>query len=135
MKTKILWLVLLIAITNVCFANDDNKIEYTDSAKTIVVDKLKPTFNIILQSNPTTGYSWILENYDTNLIIPVSHKFYPPTDKKLVGAPGYEKWTFRVKRLGFIVPQATNIVLSYTRLWENQEAQSTNFKVVTNYAN
>jgi predicted secreted protein len=52
-----------------------------------------------------------------------------------MGAPGYEKWTFRVKPAGFVVPHTTNITLVYARSWEEQGAQLTNFKVVTSHAN
>jgi inhibitor of cysteine peptidase len=135
MNIKILWFLLLIFITSICVGSDDSKIEYTNPEKTIVVERSKPTFSVIVQANPTTGYSWLLRSYDSNLIAPVSHKFYPPTDKKLVGAPGYEKWTFRVKSLGFIVPQATSITLIYAHLWDGQAVNSINFKVVTNNAN
>lgn len=134
MNTKILWLVLLAFITSIYAGNENSKIDFTDSAKAIIVERSKPTFSIILQSNPTTGYSWLLRSYDANLIAPVSRKYYPSTDKKLVGAPGYEKWTFRVKSLGFIVPQATSITLIYAHLWDGEAVQSINFRVVTNYA-
>lgn len=102
--------------------------------KSILVKKSSPVFEIFLQSNPTTGYSWLLKSYDSNLIVPVTHKFYPPEDKRLVGAPGYEKWVFQVKPVGFIVPQLTSINLIYIRPWEEQGAQVINFKVVTNNA-
>jgi inhibitor of cysteine peptidase len=101
----------------------------------ILVKKSEPVFTIILQSNPTTGYSWSLKNYDPNIILPLSRKFYPSTSKGLVGAPGYEKWTFRVKAGGFTVPQLTSITLIYLRPWEEQGVQTINFKVVTNNAN
>ena len=65
----------------------------------------------------------------------MSNKFYPPTNKKLMGAPGYEKWTFRVKPAGFTVPQLTSITLIYLRSWDEQGAQVFNFKVRTENAN
>lgn len=108
---------------------------FSDPLKTIVVKKSQPVFEIILQSNPTTGYSWALKGYDSNLMVPVKNKFYPSENKKLVGVPGYEKWTFRVKSEGFIVPQLTNITLVYLRPWDEQGAKAVNFKVVTNNAN
>src|SRR3990167_1582548 len=50
------------------------------------------TFHIILQSNPTTGFSWKLKptKEDQRLVSLVSQKYVASTDKKLVGAPGYE---------------------------------------------
>src|SRR3990172_6384423 len=90
-------------------------------------NEIEVVFSIVLHSNPTTGYLWVLKNYDSNLISPVSRKFYPPVNKKLMGAPGYEKWTFRVKPSGFIVPQLTGITLIYLRPWDEQGAQVINF--------
>jgi inhibitor of cysteine peptidase len=108
-----------------------NGVNYIDPLKTIVVKKSAPEFTITIQSNPTTGYSWSLKDYDYNLISPVSSKYYPPVNKKLIGAGGYEKWTFRVKPQGFIVPQTTSLTLIYSRPWDQQGAQVTIFKVVT----
>ena len=127
---KILLCGLLFITAGICIGDKSDKVGFTDPSKPIVVKQTDPGFSIILQSNPTTGYSWFLKSYDTDLISPISRKFYPSTNKKLVGAPGYEKWNFRVKSSGFAVPQVTNIVLIYARPWEDQGAQATNFKVV-----
>lgn len=125
LKKEILFIILLLMITSVY------AVDFTDLTKPITVDSSKPTFSIIIKSNPTSGYTWLLKHYDENLISPVSRKFYPLTDKKLVGAPGYEKWTFRVKSSGFVVPQTTNITLIYARSWDMQDAQPINLKVIT----
>ncbi|EKE01223.1 MAG: hypothetical protein ACD_21C00189G0005 [uncultured bacterium] len=130
---KILWFGAALLISGVCVG--DNTPDFTDPLKSIMVKKSNPVFSIIIKSNPTTGYSWLLKSYDANLITPIGRKFYQPADRKLVGAPGYEKWTFRVKAAGFVVPQTTSIVLIYARPWDEQGAQATNFKVITNYAN
>ncbi len=124
------WLLGLLLIVAATYAKYP-KVVVSDSAKSIIVKKSNPVFEIVLQSNPTTGYSWLLKNYDSNLIIPVAHKFFSPENKKLAGAPGYEKWVFQVKPTGFVVPQLTSISLIYMRPWEEQGAQVFNFKVVT----
>lgn len=127
---KILLCGLLLLTAGICVGN--NKVNFTDPSKSIIVKKSNPVFSIVLQSNPTTGYSWFLKNYDKNLVSPISRKFTAPADKKIVGAPGYETWTFRIKKpSGFVVPQVTSIILIYARPWEDQGAQATNFKVVT----
>jgi inhibitor of cysteine peptidase len=125
---KILWLGLFLIAAGV---QAEDKMVFSDPLKTIVVKKSNPVFNIILQSNPTTGYSWSLKGYDSKLVAPMSHKFYAPKNTKMVGVPGYERWTFRVKPEGFIVPQITSISLIYLRPWDEQGAQVINFKVVT----
>ena len=132
---RILCLGLLLGVISTNAANNEIEVVFTNPLKTIVVKQSKPVFSIVLHSNPTTGYLWVLKNYDSNLISPVSRKFYPPVNKKLMGATGYEKWTFRVKPSGFIVPQLTGITLIYLRPWDEQGAQVINFKVVTNNAN
>jgi inhibitor of cysteine peptidase len=109
---------------------DNNGVVFTDPQKTIMVKSSSPTFSVILQSNPTTGYSWSLKSYDNVLIRPISKKFYP-SKSGLIGAGGYEKWIFAVKSAGFVVPQTTSITLIYARPWDLQGAQATNFKVVT----
>ncbi len=106
------------------------KSDATDPQKPIVVKASDPNFVITLSSNPTTGYSWSLKTYDSDLIKPISRKYYPP-QTKLLGAGGYEKWFFAVKPAGFTVPHITNVTLIYSRPWELQSAQASNFKVVT----
>ena len=116
---------------------EKEKIPFTDPAKPIIVKKAKPFFTVVLKSNPTTGYSWLVKNYDNHLIFPVRHKYFPPDPTKhtLIGAPGYEKWTFRLKNAAFVVPHATSVTLVYTRSWEDQGAQVMNFRVITGNTN
>jgi inhibitor of cysteine peptidase len=70
---------------------------YTESNTAIAISVDQPEFTIKLKSNPTTGYSWFLRDYNAALIESVSHAFQAPTDKKLMGAPGFEVWKFKVK--------------------------------------
>jgi inhibitor of cysteine peptidase len=97
---------------------DDNV--YSEDKLNITVTADQPKFVIKLKSNPTTGYSWFLREYDTSLISPVKHLFQQP-EQKLIGAPGYELWTFRVKLKGFTVPQQTTIRMIYARPWQGAD--------------
>lgn len=132
MNTKKISLLFFILFSSITCALTDADI--TDPSKPIIVNRSNPTFTIIVKSNPTTGYSWTIKNYDPNLISPVSHKFIPPENNKLMGAPGYEEWTFKIQPANFITSQTTNIVLAYMRPWEKQDLLTTNFKVIINYA-
>lgn len=123
----VFWLWWLVTA---CVAAE-NKVVFTDPLKVIVVKYSDPVFRIVLQSNPTIGYSWALKNYDPKLILPLNRRFYPAPSKRLIGAPGYERWTFKVKPGGFMVPQLTSVTLIYFRPWDEQGAQVSNFKVVT----
>lgn len=95
-------------------------IVYSESKPNIVVDPSHSSFTLKLESNPTTGYSWFLHEYDDDLIQPVSHQF-EQGEKKLMGAPGYEIWKFKVRKEAFVVPQQTTIRFLYARPWEGAE--------------
>lgn len=105
---------------------------YTQDKPVVMVTSNAPDFVIKLIANPTTGYSWFLRDYNGNLLTPSKHEVKAPENKKLVGAPGYEMWTFHVKPSAFIVPQQTMIRFVYARPWETAD-NSTQlvFKVTT----
>ncbi|RDI48738.1 hypothetical protein AQULUS_08980 [Aquicella lusitana] len=110
------------------FASNNNKTDqkntvYTEDKQNITVDRAHPEFTIKLKSNPTTGYAWFLREYDANLISPVKHSFQKP-EQNLMGAPGYEIWTFRVKPQGFLVPQQTTIRMIYARPWQGADSST-----------
>lgn len=89
---------------------------YTDPNKAIQVTKASPTFILKLRSNPTTGYSWFLADYNQNLIKPIACKYVAPSTK-MMGVPGYDVWEFRVNPKAFTVPQVTEVTLQYFRHW------------------
>lgn len=105
---------------------------YTEDKPVAVVTSSNPVFSIKLKSNPTTGYSWYLRSYDTNVLQPVKHIFEQPENRKLLGAPGYEVWTFRVKPDGFKVPMQTMIRFVYARSWQiDEQGKQLVFQVTT----
>ncbi|HTM63506.1 MAG TPA: protease inhibitor I42 family protein [Gammaproteobacteria bacterium] len=128
---------LIIQITSLFFlfilpAYADQPVIYDQSKTAIIVTKKKPIFIIKMISNPTTGYTWLLRDYDKTLIIPVKQQYVAPS-KNLVGAPGYELWTFRVKDTAFVVPQRTTIEFIYARPWEqDKEADKSQYVITIN---
>jgi inhibitor of cysteine peptidase len=135
-----LWKMLVLAFVtlnaNFVFAAepvtkpDANGI-YTEDKQNILVTTNQPVFTIKLKSNPTTGFSWFLREYDNSLITPVKHSYQAPT-QQLVGAAGFELWTFKVKPAGFVVPQQTTIRLIYARPWQSADsATQIVFRVTT----
>jgi len=96
---------------------------YTQDKPVAVITAEQPEFIIKLKSNPTTGYTWFLRGYNNDLLQPISHSFQAP-DSTMVGAPGFELWTFKVKATAFVVPQQTSIRLAYSRPWEASESAS-----------
>ena len=89
---------------------------FTDPNKAIQVRRSSPIIFLKLRSNPTTGYSWFLVQYDHHLIRPMVRK-YVPAMSELVGASGYDVWEFSVKPDAFVVPQMTQVTLRYLRPW------------------
>lgn len=107
------------AVTPLTAPADENM--YSENKTNIVVLPKQPEFTIKLKSNATTGYSWVLREYDANLISPVKHSYVAGTTG-LIGAPGYEYFVFKVKPLAFTVPHETTIRLFYDRPWENTDS-------------
>jgi len=70
-------------------------------------------FSIILESNPTTGYSWTFSAPLDNKVIELTDDEFIPPDNLRKGAPGKQLWTFRARREG-----ETTISLAYVRPWE-----------------
>jgi predicted secreted protein len=110
----------------------DDSVVHLQDKPAFMITSDKPVFVIKLKSNATTGYSWFLREWDAGLIEPVKHQVEAPADKKLMGAPGYELWTFRAKSAAFVVPEETTIRFVYARPWESGEnATQLVFKIAT----
>ena len=127
-KIKILLCGIFVALLTMSSAMAALKV--TDSNKPIMVNKSNPIITITTQSNRTTGYMWFLTKYDSKLFKPLTHE-YVAKKTKLVGAGGYEIWTFRVLPEAFVVPQVSNITLQYNRPWNLQDGKSVSYKIVT----
>jgi inhibitor of cysteine peptidase len=120
MKTKLILLVILLFSWNAFAKAETVETElpvYTDAKPAIMLNQEKAEFVLKLKSNPATGFSWFLRDYDDRLMKPVKHRLITSSDKKLIGEPSYELWTFRMKPNAFIVPQQTLIRLTYARPW------------------
>ncbi len=127
---KVVYVLLsLFIFINVSYAADTT---YTEDKLAFSVKSDHPEFVIKLISNPTTGYSWALENVTGQLIEPVKHEIVRNPNKKLMGAPGYELWTFKAKPEAFRVPTIIKIKFFYSRPWEvDENAKPLVFQVTT----
>jgi len=100
---------------------------YTEKDSIIRV-MVKMEFSIILESNPTTGYSWNFSApLDDQVIEMTGDEFIPP-DNLRKGAPGEQLWTFRATGEGKAI-----ISLEYIRPWEKGKApvKSLTFTVIS----
>lgn len=89
----------------------------SDFSRPILVTPADPVVIIRLPANPSTGYQWVLTQYDHKLLEPLKSE-YEPSAKDLIGAPGYSILKFKLKKNAFIVPQHTTVILQYKRPWE-----------------
>lgn len=94
---------------------------YNEDNTNIVVTAKQPQFTIHLKSNPTTGYSWFLREYDSTLVQPIKHNYIAPTNG-MMGASGVEDWIFKMKPSAFVVPQTTTLRMFYARPWESTDS-------------
>ncbi len=69
-------------------------------------------FTISLDSNPSTGYRWILVSSLPNWLEVVRYE-YTPTNPGQIGGGGIEKWTFKATNTG-----STTLTFHYLRPWE-----------------
>jgi inhibitor of cysteine peptidase len=76
-----------------------------------------------LESNPTTGFDWELQNLDESVIKLVGEPDYK-TDSKLMGAAGVKTYTFEAQGSG-----KTSIKLVYHRSWETDVPPEKEFEI------
>lgn len=107
---------------------------FSDQSKAIIVNRDHPDFAIVLKSNPTTGYRWVLRHYNRHLLRLVGEKYYAPNTGQM-GAPGYVTFSFHARKHAFIASQKTNVMLEYVRPWEANASntQQATFTVVTTH--
>ncbi len=93
----------------------------TACAETFVVSETKTnevvtmavgdTLDVVLQSNPTTGYSWNLVSPVAQWLVLADTKF--KASSAACGAPGYSTYSFVA-----VSPGHCDIVMDYKRVWE-----------------
>lgn len=92
------------------------------SQTSLILSQENPSVTISLDSNPSTGFIWLLENYDAHLLKLVKHEYIPAKLEKGMGAAGVEKWVF-VLNTKLIAPQLTHIVLIHARPWDVEKSR------------
>jgi len=80
----------------------------------IITLKSGEIFTIALESNPTTGYSWSIEEPLPEILQKVSNEYKPyNTSGNIVGSGGTEIWIFKA-----IAKGNAAITFQYSRPWE-----------------
>lgn len=123
-KVKVsIFLITTIMLSFACsFSNKDIELTMQDSGKTIEVNNGEEV-NIIIESNPTTGYIWDVESIDTAILQQVGDPIYT-SDSKLLGGGGAETYKFKAIATG-----QTTVSLIHHRSWEADVLPIDTFKV------
>ena len=82
-------------------------------------------FQLDLESNPTTGYSWQWENKSSVSIVDTFNFQYIPAKTGLMGSGGIEQWRFKGIKSGI-----DSIKLVYCRSWDSTSTVQTKTIVV-----
>jgi len=115
------FLALSFLVSGAFAAQDSNNMVYNGSTKIV---KVNTEFRIVLESNPTTGYSWSAK-FDPKYIQLVSSVYKPyPTDHGIVGSGGVQMFIFKA-----IKPGKTEIIMQYQRPWENNPINEKTYKI------
>jgi len=110
-------IVFIFSFILLCSCRVNTELGFNDKGSSIELKK-GDRIKIKLESNPTTGYSWIPdEEIDTTIVSLVYTEFiHAEKEKELLGAGGWEIFTFEAKSSG-----QTEIILNYRRPWEEAE--------------
>ena len=119
--------ISLLLLTS-CAANKSIDISYQTNMFTsvnndkVIVMQSGTEFQITLQSNPATGFSWVTEFTSPSVVTILSKKFTADNSNR-VGVPGFTTWNLQANNTG-----TTLIHFSYERQWEENGKPS---RVVT----
>lgn len=125
---KIIFTFILLLITTVILSGcmfSGKSLTESNNGQSLNL-KVNEMIQIRLESNITTGFKWNLSNETDANIVTLIYSGYKQasTDKKLVGAGGYETFTFKAKSKG-----NTAIILTYKQPWEKVVAPLKTFKI------
>lgn len=103
----------------------------TDLSKPVIMTEKDSVLIVELPANPTTGYRWVLDGQQPNLLVlPQSHHYQASSNGK-VGAGGIDRWTFSLSPQAFLVPTYVSIKLNYMRPWDSTVAKHQIINVMT----
>lgn len=94
---SVVLIVVMIIGSGLIYINSSktpSKIEVSEDQQNIEI-KTGQEFTINLSSNPSTGYSWSVDDtYNKNIISKISNEFVA-SNSEMSGVPGKELWVFK----------------------------------------
>lgn len=82
---------------------------------------------ITLESNPGTGYNWVVDEIDSTLLVQISVSGVARRDNDTVGGLDYFTYRFRT-----LAPGQTTLRLAYRRGWEENNPAVALFEITVN---
>jgi inhibitor of cysteine peptidase len=109
--------VFIFSLLLLCSCREPIELGFHDKGSSIELEKGEEII-ISLDSNPTTGYSWVPGEEIDSTIVELTDSEFLQTEKEegMVGVGGFEVFTFEAKNSG-----QTEIILYYQRPWEEAE--------------
>jgi inhibitor of cysteine peptidase len=115
--------------------NQNNIFVMSKRDKTLITVNAPGEFSIKIESNPTTGYNWVLQplkENEKNLVKFKKQKVEEPGEEsqkqKLLGVPTYEIFTFEA-----LAPGEAVLELHYRRPWEKDVPPIKKHKVIITF--
>jgi len=112
----------LFTLLSGCFLGNPVQLRQTESGRTIEIET-HDTLKIVLEGNPTTGYLWKTEPWDTSIIEQTGEPVYKPKSNA-IGSGG--EYTFHFKALS---PGQTVLRFIYLRSFERDVPPLKSFEV------
>jgi inhibitor of cysteine peptidase len=122
---KIFAAVVLIIMVSILAAgcNGGGVQTYSDAGKTIKA-KIDSEFIIALDSNPTTGYSWVAVYEEAEFSLVSDEYQSSNTDEMIAGAGGTHYFRFKALKAG-----SYKITMKYKRAWEDEAIETKVFNI------
>ena len=98
--------------------DDDVRLTVSDDGRQVDMGA-DQILSITLEGNPSTGYTWMVDQADRHLVRQVGEAEFSP-QSSLTGAPGKLTFRFRMVRAG-----STTLRLVYRRPWEDRPPERT----------
>lgn len=98
---------------------------------TIYVKASHSEFTIRLPENVTTGYSWLIKQYNPNFIQVIGKTHQSNSANVMPGAPGVAIFNFKVLPSALNAPQHLKIKLIYARPWQINTGEIRTFDIIT----
>ena len=110
--------IILITLLGLLLLSGCSSVRYKlnaeDSGRTIEL-RQDECIQIKLDSNPTTGFAWEIEELDTEILAQPRESEYK-SDSALIGSGGVETFTFEAQ-----IPGQTTLRMIYHQPWEDVE--------------